>query len=176
MLEELSHHIMDMAMNSIRAGSKEIQISLVADKESGILTLSIDDKGAGMTDEQAKAIIDSFSTTKTGTKVGLGVPLLKGATDMCGGQFSVRSAPGEGTKIVATFLLDHPDLPPIGNINDTFFLLCVTNPDVRFVLRYKVNGKDFRLDTDEINARLKGVPINHPRVIEFLKRYLSERL
>ena len=37
MLAALTDHIMDIAMNSVRAGSKNINISVVAEKERNLL-------------------------------------------------------------------------------------------------------------------------------------------
>ncbi len=88
----------------------------------------------------------------------------------------LESTPGEGTTIRATFALDHPDLPPMGNMKETILLLCVSNPEVRFVFRYRPDGEEFAFDTNEIHEVLDGVPINHPQVIGFLQRYLDERL
>jgi hypothetical protein len=167
---------MDIAMNSVRAGGENISISVVAEKEKNLLTITIADDGIGMAEDVARAATDPFFSSKAGKKVGLGIPLLQGAAQMCGGEFQLQSKPGQGTTIRATFALDHPDLPPMGNMQDTILLLCVSNPEVRFLFRYRPDGKEFRLDTNEIHEKLDGVPINHPDVIAFLSRYLDERL
>lgn len=176
MLEELADHIMDIAMNSVRAGARNVGISVISDREKDLLTIAITDDGVGMAEGVLKSVIDPFYSTKAGKKVGLGIPLLKGATEMCGGEFHLRSEPGHGTEIEAAFALDHPDLPPLGSMKETIYLLCVSNPDVRFMFRYGLDGKEFALDTREINEMLDGVPINHPEVMCFLERYIGERL
>jgi hypothetical protein len=178
MLAQLTDHIMDIAMNSVRAGSTNICVSVIAEKGRNLLTITISDDGMGMTEDVAHAAEDPFFSTKKERKVGLGIPLLKGATEMCGGDFSLESAPGKGTTIRAAFALDHPDLPPMGNMKEAILLLCVTNPGVRFVFRYRPDDgvEEFVLDTNEICEVLEGVPINHPEVIDFLKRYLNEGL
>src|SRR5512139_1154544 len=102
---------MDIAMNSVRAGAKHITVSVVGDRQKNLLSISVGDDGAGMTKEVADNVMDPFYTTKEGKKVGLGVPLLKGASEICEGGFQLVSVPGEGTQIEATFALDHPDLP-----------------------------------------------------------------
>jgi hypothetical protein len=173
-LEELSDHIMDIAMNSVRAGAKRVALSVVADGAKDRLTISITDDGVGMAEETVKNVIDPFYSTKAGKKVGLGLPLLKGAAEMCDGDFHVSSALGKGTEIEATFALDHPDLPPLGDVKETMFLLSVSNPEVRFSFRYDIDGKEFLLDTGEVADALGGVPINHPEVVTFLRRYMEE--
>ncbi len=176
MLAQLTDHIMDIAMNSVRAGSKNITIAVAAEKERNLLEISISDDGAGMTEEMVRAAGDPFFSTKKGKKIGLGIPLFQGATEMCEGEFSLSSAPGEGTTVRAAFALDHPDLPPMGNLKETILLLCVSNPDVRFLFRCRFGGEEFVLDTKEIHEVLDGVPINHPQVIGFLQRHLEEHL
>jgi anti-sigma regulatory factor (Ser/Thr protein kinase) len=176
MLAELTDHIMDIAMNSVRAGSRNIAISVIAQEESNLLKITISDDGIGMSEDVVRVATDPFFSTKEGRKVGLGISLLKGATEMCGGDFSIESAPGKGTTVCATFALDHPDLPPLGDMKEAILLLCVSSPEVRFEFRYAVGEEEFHLDTNEILEVLEGVPINHPQVIGFLERYLDESL
>jgi len=176
MLERLTDHIMDIAMNSVRAGGRNVSIAVISKKERNLLTITISDDGSGMTEDVARAAMDPFFSTKEKKGVGLGIPLLQGAAEMCGGDFSLESSPGKGTTVRAAFALDHPDLPPLGNMKETVLLLCVSNPEVRFVFRYQDDGREFVLDTGEIHELLGGVPINHPEVIDFLERYLEEHL
>ncbi len=176
MLERLTDHIMDIAMNAVRAGGRNVSIAVVSKKERNLLTVTITDDGAGMTEDVARAAMDPFFSTKEKKRIGLGIPLLQGAAEMCGGDFSLESSPGKGTTVRATFALDHPDLPPLGNMKETILLLCVSNPEVRFIFHYQDDGKEFVLDTQEIHELLDGVPISHPEVIDFLERYLDEHL
>lgn len=173
MLEELSDHIMDIAMNSVRAGARHVSVSVQSDVARDRLTIAISDDGAGMSEDTLKAVVDPFYSTKAGKKVGLGIPLLKGAAEMCDGTFQVRSTLGRGTEIEATFVLHHPDLPPLGDVKETMFLLSVSNPEIRFSFRCDVDGKEFLLDTGEMRDVLGGVPINHPEVVAYLRRYVE---
>ena len=173
MLEELSDHLMDIAMNSVRAGARNVAISVLADRSRNLLSLAILDDGKGMDDGMKKSVTDPFFSTKPGKNIGLGIPLLKGVAEMCEGEFVLESSNGKGTEIRASFALGHPDLPPLGKVKETFFLLCVSNPEVRFRFRYCPDQEEFTFDTKEINDSLEGVPINHPEVVEFLKKYLN---
>lgn len=176
MLERLTDHIMDIAMNSVRAGGRNVSIAVVSNKERNLLTITISDDGSGMTKDVVRAAMDPFFSTKEKKGIGLGIPLLQGAAEMCGGDFSLESSPGKGTTVRAAFALDHPDLPPLGDMKETILLLCVSNPEVRFTFRYHDDGKEFVLDTGEIHELLGEVPISHPEVIDFLERYLDEHL
>jgi hypothetical protein len=173
-LEELSDHIMDIAMNSVRAGARHVSVSVLSDVARVRLTIAISDDGVGMAEDTLTYVVDPFYSTKVGKRVGLGIPLLKGAAEMCDGEFHIRSTPGEGTEIEATFVLDHPDLPPLGDVKETMFLLSVTNPEIRFSFRCEVDGKEFLLDTGEVSDVLGGVPLNHPEVVAYLRRYIEE--
>ena len=176
MMEDLSLHIMDIVTNSVRAGAKHVSIAIEKDEKTSMMRLEISDDGHGMDADMAMKVKDPFFSTKTGRKVGLGIPLLKGTAETTGGSFSLRSTKGVGTSIRATFDSRHPDLPPLGNIRDTFFVLIVSHPEVDFDLRYAADGKDFLLDTAEWRNELEGVPLNHPEVIGFLSKYLDEHL
>jgi hypothetical protein len=176
MMEDISSHIMDIVMNSVTAEAKHISVVIEKDPRTSILGLTIADDGVGMDSETAQKVQDPFFSTKTGRKVGLGIPLLKGTAETTGGSFELTSAKGAGTTIRATFDSRHPDLPPMGNVRDTFFVLIVSHPDVEFNFHYFVDGKNFTLDTGELKRELDGVPVNHPEVISFLSKYLDEHL
>lgn len=176
MMEDISSHIMDIAMNSVTAGAQRIRVAVEKDPRTAMLSLTITDDGVGMDQETLQKVQDPFFSTKTGRKVGLGIPLLKGTAETTGGSFEMTSAKGAGTTIRATFDCRHPDLPPLGKIRDTFLVLVVSHPEVDFDLRYSVDGRSFELDTEELKRELDGVPVNHPEVISFLGKYLDEHL
>ena len=175
-MEEIASHIMDLVTNSISAKAKNIEVSVIEDRAAALLEVRVKDDGKGMDRESAKRIQDPFFSTKTGRKVGLGVPLLKGTAETTDGAFSLTSELGEGTEVTASFRLTHPDLPVLGNLRDTVLVLIVGNPDVDFVFSYKKDDKTFLLDTKEVKKLLGDVPVNHPEVIRFLSKYLDENL
>lgn len=78
-MKELSLYILDITMNSVKAGAKNISISL--GEYDGIFSFSVEDDGCGMTKEQLERLSDPFFTTRTTRKVGLGVPV---SPDACG--------------------------------------------------------------------------------------------
>ncbi len=176
MMDELCSHIMDIAANSVTAKAQNILISLTKDSATSRLTLQIKDDGIGMDEEMAYKVQDPFFSTKTGKKVGLGIPLLKGTAETTGGSFRLTSRVGEGTEIYVSFDLYHPDLPPLGNLKDTILVLAIGNPDTDFMFRITSDGNEFVLDTREVKNLLDGIPINNPEVITFLTKYLDENM
>ena len=176
-MEEICAHIMDIAANSLAAKSKHIMISIEKDRSKNLLSIRFKDDGKGMDEEMVKRVTDPFFSTKKGKKVGLGIPLLKGTAETCGGQFDLNSKLGEGVEISASFQLDHPDLPPLGNLRDTIMVLVVGNPDVDFSFTYRGDGEQFSLYTKEMREIIgDGIPLNHPEVVKFLSNFLDEKL
>ena len=74
-MDELSLYVLDITMNSVRAGADEISITLREDGEW--LDFAVQDNGCGMTEEQVKKLGNPFFTTRTTRKVGLGIPFLQ---------------------------------------------------------------------------------------------------
>ena len=175
-MDEISSHIIDIVANSVTAKATHVTVEIITDTVKNLLSLFIKDNGVGMDEETIKKVLDPFYTSKVGKKVGLGVPLLKGTAETTGGSFRLSSLVGKGTEIFATFDLNHPDLPPLGNIRDTILVLVVGNPDTDFRFLVRNNSKEFILDTKEIRDHLDGVPINHPDVITFLSKYIDESM
>ena len=131
-MEDVSLHILDIAENALRAGAKHITIRLAQGKQADRLVLEVSDDGEGMSDETSSRSLDPFFTTKRGKRVGLGLPLLAQAAEEAGGKLEVQSAPGKGTKVIATFGLSHIDRKPLGNIEETLQCLKATHPEVCF--------------------------------------------
>jgi len=131
-MEDVSLHMLDIAENALRAGAKNIFIRLSVGKREDRLVLEVTDDGEGMNDETRRRSLDPFFTTKRGRRVGLGLPLLAQAAEEAGGTLEVQSAPGKGTKVIATFGLSHIDRRPLGDIEQTLQCLKATHPEVCF--------------------------------------------
>jgi signal transduction histidine kinase/DNA-binding response OmpR family regulator/HAMP domain-containing protein len=74
------------------------------------------DSGIGMTDEQIEKIFDPFTQAETGTTrkyggTGLGLAITKNIVEMMGGQLSVESIPGVGSKFSFELTFDTVDSP-----------------------------------------------------------------
>lgn len=173
-MQELSLNVLDIAQNSIRAGANLIQISVLERTEDAFLEISISDNGCGMTPEQVEHVMDPFFTTRTTRKVGLGVPFFKMSAEATGGDFSIASQPGVGTKTTARYHTDHIDMLPIGDMNATILALITMNPALDFVYTRSVNEKQYVLDTRELKEVLEGVPLDTPEVTLYLKEALEE--
>ncbi|MBR3644422.1 MAG: sensor histidine kinase [Lachnospiraceae bacterium] len=174
MLPEISLNVLDIAQNSIKAGASLVEIKVSIMREEHLLTLSIEDDGCGMDAEQLERVIDPFFTSRSTRKIGLGVPFLKQAAEASGGNFRISSEVNVGTCVSATFHTDNIDCMPLGDINSTIFSLVTTNEELNFVYTYRVNEKEFTLDTREIREILGDVSFQNGEVSSFLREYLSE--
>lgn len=174
MLRELALHILDLVENSLSAGATRVTIELSEDTRADWLTVRVADNGRGMDAELARRVVDPFFTTRTTRRVGLGLPFLKQAAEMCGGALTIDSAPGVGTTITATCQHSHIDRMPLGDLPTTILSLVVGNPQADFVYRHSVNERVFQFDTRPIKAELGEVALSEPSVIAYLKEALKE--
>lgn len=174
MMPELSLNILDIAENSVRAGSSLIEITVSVRPESDTLTIVIRDDGCGMTEEQVKHVQDPFFTTRTTRKVGLGVPFFKQAAESTGGSFRIDSKPDKGTTVTAVFGLSHIDRMPLGDISATIHMLVVFNEHIAFRYTYEYGERKFVLDTREMREVLgEGISFSEPEISGFIKEYLE---
>ncbi len=176
MMPELSLNILDIAQNSVAAGASLIEISIRINTPADKLEITVLDNGCGMTPEQAARVTDPFYTTRTTRRVGLGVPFLKMAAEMTGGNLRIDSTPGAGTAVTAVFGLSHIDRMPLGGIADTFCALAGPNPDRDFVLALTIDGRSFTADTRDFKKELEDVPLSDPEVLVFIRQYIEEHL
>lgn len=177
-MEDISLHILDIAENSIAAGATLIRIRLVCRKDENSLVLEIEDNGKGMPEDVAKRAADPFFTSRTTRSVGLGLSLLAQSARETGGDISIMSTAGTGTKVSALFRPGHIDMKPLGDIAETLMALIAGNPetDITFDYNYDEAGRSFSFDTREVRADLENIPINAPEVLSVLRSYLSAAL
>lgn len=174
-MRELSLNVMDVAQNSVRAEASLVTITVEESDKNDSLSISIEDNGCGMTEEQVSQVIDPFFTTRTTRKVGLGVPLFKLSAEQTGGSFEIRSKLGEGTVTTARYVKSHVDMTPLGDINSTVEILIRCNPQIDFVFTRTNDNGSFTLDTRKLRAVLEGVSLDTPDVTEWIRQYLEEQ-
>lgn len=172
-MKELSLNILDIAMNSVKAGATLIEIEI--EERYGWRTLMIRDNGCGMSPEFVSAVTDPFTTTRTTRKVGMGLPLLKLAAEQTGGTLSITSSQGEdhGTTVRATFLIDHLDCVPVGDYASTMVTLIQGSPNIDFVFQYRSKSGEINLSTAEMRQILGDVPLDNPDVLAWVAESLS---
>ncbi|MGI6603471.1 MAG: ATP-binding protein [Firmicutes bacterium] len=175
-MEELALHLLDLAQNSLAAGASDLSIWVREDKKNDCLTIGLADNGCGMEPEFVQRVTDPFTTTRTTRRVGLGLPLLAMNARLCDGDLKIESEPGKGTRIEATFRLNHWDRPPLGNIPATLVTILAGAPECNLSYSHSVDGREFSFSAGEVRKELGEIPLTNPKVLIFLQDYLQEAL
>jgi hypothetical protein len=175
-MNDLSMHILDIIQNSLSAGASVIELHVWEDVANNLLTITIKDNGKGMTPEQVSQVTDPFFTSRTTRRVGLGLPLYRQTAEQSGGALTIESETGAGTTITATFVYDHIDRPPMGDLANALVLMMSANPDCTFRFVYRFNERTYSVDTQEINEALEGLAINDVRVMKMVEQMIGENM
>ena len=154
MFDELSLHILDVAMNSLAAGARVIRIVVHENEAKDELLIQIQDDGCGMDEATLQKVLTRSTSTKASRKkpIGLGIALLGQTAEMCDGKFRVESKPGQGTTVTATMRLSHVDLPPLGDLTGTVLTLCAAAPQVDVRLSWRNNRESFEFSSQELQS------------------------
>jgi signal transduction histidine kinase len=157
MFDELSLHLLDIAMNSLAAGARTIAIAVVESRRHDWLIVRVRDDGHGMDEKTLQEALERNASTKRSRKrqIGLGLALLRQTSEMCGGTFSIRSAPGKGTTVTASMRLNHVDRPPVGDLNSTILTLSAAGPEVDVQFDYCSDNEKFHFSSQESTAKEK---------------------
>ena len=178
-MKELSLNILDITENSVKAGATLTEISIL--EENTLLTLTVTDNGCGMNEETVRSVTDPFYTTRTTRKVGLGIPLLKLASEQTGGTLVISSRDKEsfpdshGTVLTATFYKNHLDFTPLGDVISTVVTLIQGHPEVDFLFTHKEENREVTLDTRELRQVLVDIPLNSPEILGWIRDNLEEQ-
>lgn len=172
---DLAMHAMDIVQNSIRANATMIEILFSESNSADQLRFSVKDNGSGMEEKTVEKLANPFFTTRTTRKVGLGIPFLKMTSEQTGGNLSVESELGKGTKVEAIYKTDNPDCLPLGDLAGYLVLMLVANPDIHFRFRYAIDNSYFELDTEELKS--EGITeLSNPEMAAAIKEYVNENL
>lgn len=179
-MKELSLNILDIAQNSVKAGAKNV--SLTIEESDTRLTFTVTDDGCGMTADFLARVTDPFCTTRKTRRVGLGLPFLKLMAEQTGGSMAISSrAEAEypddhGTTTTATFCKDHIDCLPLGDIISTVVALIQGNPDMDLTFRHTLpSGGAVELSTAQLKQVLgEGVSLAAPEIILWIREYLTD--
>ena len=172
-MKELSLHILDIAENSISASATQITIAVMEDVINDRLRICITDNGKGMSTEMAQRIMDPFVTSRTTRKVGLGIPLLKAAAEMCDGFLTIDSQSGIGTKVTVEFQRSHIDRMPMGDLTTTILQLVVSYPQINFIFIYSVNELEYIFDDKLIKQELYDLSLTEPSILNYIKEQIE---
>lgn len=118
-LKQALFNLMDNAIAATPPGGK---VSISAQKQSNFINLTIADTGPGISQNDQVRIFKKFERTEAAVEkypgIGLGLSLVKNLVELHGGNVSIISKPGEGTKIscripYALLAVEQQELPRI---------------------------------------------------------------
>ncbi len=177
-MDELSLYVLDITMNSVRAGATEISVTLKEDGEWLYFTVS--DNGCGMTEEQVEKLTNPFFTTRKTRKVGLGIPFLTMLAEMTGGYVKVTSvsekmSDNHGTTTAAKFGKNHIDFIPLGDMVSTMTTLIQGSPEVNFTFTHVLPGGKVELSCAELRETLGDISLAEPEILTWIDGYMREQ-
>lgn len=172
-MEELALHVLDIAQNSILAEATRIVIRVEEDPEGDRLTIEVSDDGVGMDDAAVRSASDPFTTSRPGKRVGLGLPMLREAARAAGGDLKVTSRAGGGTTVSVSFGYGHIDRQPLGSMPDTILTLIAGHPEVSLRYEHIRSGREFVLDTVELEEELGKGSLTSPAVLRGIREAME---
>jgi len=175
-VDDLSLFVLDIVQNSIAAQAADIGVVIREDTAADRLTLSVIDDGRGMDETTLRNAVDPFFTTRTTRKVGLGLPFLKMAAELSDGSFRITSEPGIGTVVEASFTRRHVNTPPLGDMAESIYTICLHQDIKEFRYAHLCDGRHFRFSLGEIRTIMDGVPLTAPEIGAYLKSYITEHI
>lgn len=175
-MRELSMHILDIAMNSVRAKASVLKIVVNEQVNENLFQFMIEDNGPGIPDEIFNSIKDPFTTSRTMRKVGLGIPLLNDTCEGCNGSLELHTSLGVGTQVDAQMAYDHIDRPPLGDIVSTIVGLVTSNENMNIKYKHSYNNQTFEFETKEIQDVLGEVSLSDLSVYLWMKDFVKENL
>ena len=107
--EDLLYHVWsNLLSNAVKFSPQGAVLSVRLEKQEQSVVFTVTDRGPGMSEDVQRHIFDKFyqgdhSRRQEGS--GLGLPLAKRITQLCGGSISVHSQPGQGSTFSVTLPL-----------------------------------------------------------------------
>jgi PAS domain S-box-containing protein len=98
-LETLAYRIVQEALTNATKHAQAVEVSVSVEAVAGQLRIEISDDGVGFDANRARDFLRAGR---------VGLASMRERTELANGSFMVRSAPGQGTSIVATMPLDTP--------------------------------------------------------------------
>lgn len=175
-MNDLSLYLLDLVENSIAAKASMIEVEVAEDRKANRLSLTICDNGRGMDETTREKALDPFFTTRTTRRVGLGLPFIRMAAEDALGTFSLESALGVGTTLCATFVADHVNTPPLGDLAATLCAISLHQDVTGFRYVHVVDGRRFEYDLQQVKTILDGTPLTAGGVMKFLHQYIHENI
>lgn len=91
--------LVDILINAMEAATPaQGEVNVILEREGGLLTAEVVDRGCGISEEQLTQIFEPFYTTKA-KGLGLGLPFAKKVIEAHQGTIAIESRPQRGTRV-----------------------------------------------------------------------------
>ncbi|MDP8225921.1 MAG: ATP-binding protein [Candidatus Lernaella stagnicola] len=176
-MEEICHHIMDLAENSTAAGASLVEIVIIEDEKDDWLTIEIQDNGRGFNNQVRDELNGPISKCSS---CGIGLTLFSRACEEAAGKMEVTDSEAGGALVRGSMRLSHEDSKPLGDVNETLITLIMGSPGVNWVFRHEkihADGTTVKLflDTQKMREEVGGVPLAHPEAIRRIRVSLRQQ-
>ena len=101
--------------------------------------------------------------------------LARQTAEELGGELSVHSLPGEGTRVRLSIPYEHPDRPPLGDLAGTLVPLMISSEGVEFTLRLADDHSTWVLDNKDVRVARGGDAPGYG-LLSFLEAKVKEGL
>jgi two-component system, cell cycle sensor histidine kinase DivJ len=117
----LNQILLNLLSNAIRFSDRGGKVVIGVRADAGTITFTVEDNGIGMTEEDLARVGEPYFQARSSHErrhagTGLGLSIVKGLVRLHGGDLSIRSRIGEGTRVTVCLPLDceraRPALPP----------------------------------------------------------------
>ena len=169
-------HILDIAKNSTKAGATLVEIAVCENIAENRMNIEISDNGCGIDEDFLKDVLSPFKTTRTTRSVGMGLSLFKSACVLTGGDLTITSELGVGTKVNAVLVYDSIDRQPLGDMASTVTALVGGNSNIDFIYTHRYKDSHFTFSTLEIRKILGDeVELSNPDVLNWIEEFINEQ-
>lgn len=175
-MKSLDLHIIDITHNSIRAGATEITIEMEDSAAKDLVYLKIIDNGCGMPEDMIAAINEKFYSCRKERKIGMGIALLKYHSQLCEGEFYLKSKVGVGTEIYASYRRSCVDMQPMGDLSGCFANFICQYQNINFIIRYITDEGTFELSTADVKGVFEGMDLNNYEILQSITELIHENI
>lgn len=112
-LGQVLQELLENAVKFTPAGRVSLEVDLKRDNEAVRLRFAVSDSGIGISDEQLGSLFEPFtqadtSLTRSYGGIGLGLAIARGLVERMGGEITVESFPGHGSRFAFSVSLAKP--------------------------------------------------------------------
>ena len=168
MLNDISQHALDIAINSIKYGAENIDVSICC--KSNCTLLEIKDDGCGFDGKSLESVKASLCEPLSGNSQNG----LKSLYNSCKGQLYIKSKKGDYTVVSSVF----PKKFPLGDIKETIkclFTLCESQ-NITLVFSVENKASSFSFNSTKIKELIKIKGIQSASVYKFLDKYITDEV